>query len=93
MREVPFPETSGKPVVRAGLVSRLRKHALAVIRVKGSGVVWIDGTRARCGFHICSFSARTVRSMAEQGLLVRAEGSPETYRISEQEAADAPKGS
>lgn len=75
-------------------MTRLQDHALSVIRLHG-GIVHIlpdVATPVRCGWHHCSFGARTVRAMAAKGLLVREKSTYEAYRIAPApEAADAPK--
>jgi len=76
--------------------TNLQDHALSVIRAHGGVVHIVPGgaNPVRCGWHHCSFSARTVRAMAAKGVLVREKSSIEAYRIAPaQEAADAPRQS
>jgi hypothetical protein len=64
-------------------MTSLQEHALAVIRNYGGEVHILDwgDQPVRCGLHRCSFSSRTVRSLASRGMLVRTANKPETYRI------------
>ena len=73
--------------------TKLQDHALSVIRAHGGIVHIVPGAAnpVRCGWHRCSFGARTVRAMAAKGVLVREKSPIEAYRIAPaSEAADAP---
>lgn len=62
-------------------MTKIQAHALGVIRAKG-GVVHIVNGKPRIGWAHTSFSAATVRGLAAQGHLVRADDGPvEAYRV------------
>lgn len=61
-------------------MTKIQKHALAVIRAKGGKVHIVDG-EPRCGWHHCSFTAATVRGLAAQGHLLREDGPCEMYAV------------